>query len=42
MYVVTTICVRREEKNLEAQFGDRYRDYRRRTNAIFPTLPRRR
>ena len=42
MYVLTRIHVRREEKNLEAQFGDRYTDYQRRTNAIFPTLRRRR
>jgi protein-S-isoprenylcysteine O-methyltransferase Ste14 len=42
MYVVTKICIRREEASLEAQFGDRYLEYRRRTNALFPTLPRRR
>ncbi len=41
MYVLTRIHVRREEADLEARFGDRYRDYKRRTNAIFPTLRRR-
>jgi protein-S-isoprenylcysteine O-methyltransferase Ste14 len=42
MYVLTRIHVRREEQGLEAEFGDRYVDYKRRTNAIFPTLPVRR
>jgi protein-S-isoprenylcysteine O-methyltransferase Ste14 len=42
MYVLTRIHVRREEENLQAQFGDRYLDYQRRTNAIFPAMPRRR
>jgi protein-S-isoprenylcysteine O-methyltransferase Ste14 len=40
MYLLTRIRVRQEEANLEAQFGDRYLDYKRRTNAIFPTLRR--
>jgi protein-S-isoprenylcysteine O-methyltransferase Ste14 len=42
MYVLTRIHVRREEQSLEAQFGDRYADYKRRTNALFPTFARRR
>ena len=42
MYVLTRIHVRREEEDLEARFGDRYLHYKRRTNAIFPMLPRRR
>ena len=42
MYVLTRIHVRREEENLQARFGDRYLEYKRRTNAIFPALPRRR
>ena len=42
MYVLTKIHVRREEQSLEAEFGDQYVEYKRRTNAIFPTLPIRR
>lgn len=42
MYVLTRLLVRREERSLEAQFGEPYAEYKRRTNAIFPTLPRRR
>lgn len=42
MYVLTRILARREEAYLEAQFGDRYTDYRHRTNAILPTLRRHR
>ena len=42
MYVLTRLLVRREEQNLEAQFGEQYAEYKRRTNAIFPTLPKRR
>lgn len=42
MYVLTRIHVRREEADLEARFGDQYLDYKRRTNAIFPALCRRR
>ncbi len=38
MYVVTRIFVRREEALLEGQFGEEYIAYKRRVNAIFPTL----
>lgn len=41
MYVLTRLLVRREEQSLEAQFGEPYAEYKRRTNAVFPTLPRR-
>ncbi len=42
MYVLTRFHVRREEQSLEAQFGQRYAEYKRRTNAIFPTFWKRR
>ncbi len=42
MYVLTRLSIGREERGLEAQFGRPYAEYRRRTNAIFPTLRRRR
>jgi protein-S-isoprenylcysteine O-methyltransferase Ste14 len=42
MYVLTRIYVPREEENLEAQFGEQYVRYKRRTGAIFPALRRRR
>lgn len=42
MYVLTRLYVRREEASLEAQFGDEYAEYKRRTNAVFPTLGKRR
>jgi len=38
MYVLTRIHLRREEESLEAQFGQQYADYKRRTGAIFPTF----
>jgi protein-S-isoprenylcysteine O-methyltransferase Ste14 len=40
MYVATRILIRREEKSLEAQFGQEYLDYKNRVNAIFPTFRR--
>jgi len=38
MYVLVRVRVRREELYLEERFGQEYLDYRRRTNAIFPTI----
>jgi protein-S-isoprenylcysteine O-methyltransferase Ste14 len=35
------IFIREEERALEEVFGDKYRDYRRRVNAIIPRLRRR-
>ena len=42
MYALTRLFVRREEQSLEARFGELYAEYKRRTNAIFPRLPKRR
>jgi len=42
MYALTRLFVRREEQSLEARFGEPYAKYNRRTNAIFPTLRKRR
>jgi protein-S-isoprenylcysteine O-methyltransferase Ste14 len=41
MYVLTRLHIHREEEYLEKRFGQQYLDYRRRTNAIFPTIRRR-
>jgi len=40
MYVVARIEIRREEAYLEERFGRQYAEYKRRVNAIFPTLRR--
>lgn len=42
MYVATRLRIHHEEAYLEERFGQEYLDYRRRTNAIFPTIRRRR
>ena len=41
-YVVNRIFIRKEEKLLEANFGQEYIEYKSRVNAIFPTIPFRR
>lgn len=38
LYVLVRLHIRREETYLENRFGQDYIDYRRRTNAIFPTI----
>ena len=38
MYVIVRVQGRREEENLEALFGQEYVEYKRRVNAVFPTL----
>ena len=40
MYILTRLCIRREEVYLENRFGQAYLDYRKRTNALFPTIGR--
>jgi len=39
-YVAFRIFIRKEEEYLEQTFGQEYLDYRRRVNALFPTLGR--
>jgi protein-S-isoprenylcysteine O-methyltransferase Ste14 len=38
MYVLTRLYAPREEAGLEAQFGEEYVEYKRRTNAVFPAI----
>jgi len=38
MYVFARLNIRQEEAALEAEFGDEYRAYKQRVNAILPTL----
>jgi protein-S-isoprenylcysteine O-methyltransferase Ste14 len=38
LYILVRVRVGREEAYLEKRFGQEFLDYRRRTNAIFPTI----
>jgi protein-S-isoprenylcysteine O-methyltransferase Ste14 len=40
-YLVARVCVRREDAQLAARFGDEYERYRRRVNQFFPVRGRR-
>ncbi len=38
-YIVTRLLIREEEKKLEENFGQEYLEYKRRVNALFPSIP---
>ena len=41
-YIVSRILILKEEEILEANYGQEYLEYKRRVNAIFPSIPFRR
>ena len=38
VYVVIRLLIKKEERLLEANYGQEYLDYKRRVNAVFPTI----